>query len=283
MAQIVVLMTVFNRIALTVECLKSISATGLYNDGAVDIVVVDDKSTDSTNEILQSKFPDVKVISTPGDCFWSGGMRFGFEYIQSNYDFNYLFVVNNDVQFFSDRLNEFLLRCITNESGDTVFVGSICDRDDNFSYGGRKRVFGAFPFSPRPVVPAGSPAYVDTCNMNAVFIPKIILDDIGFLSPKFVHGMADFDWSWRLVRNSYKAISSEFYIGRCDRNSPSGTSYEVGISLRERYRRFFSTKEQPLRSIFALYLNNYKVSGLLWILITILKPVLYHIKLIKYK
>lgn len=58
------------------ECLESLSAT---KEISIEIVVVDDGSSDGTMEMLVTNFPEVHAILGTGDLWWAGGTNLAIE------------------------------------------------------------------------------------------------------------------------------------------------------------------------------------------------------------
>ena len=65
-------MTCFNRRETTLVALGRLVSQA--NDLQLDIVLVDDASTDGTAEAVRSEFPQVKVVQTSGDYYWAASM-----------------------------------------------------------------------------------------------------------------------------------------------------------------------------------------------------------------
>ena len=74
--KIAILITCYNRVEKTKECLKHcFSSLSLIDSFDYDIFLLDDNSPDKTGEILKKMYPDINVIYGNGKYFWSGGTR----------------------------------------------------------------------------------------------------------------------------------------------------------------------------------------------------------------
>ena len=100
-----VVIPVFNRIQLTTRCLESLLA---QTEKGMDIIVIDDGSTDGTSEVIPERFPEVQIIAGDGTLWWSGAVNLGIQQaLLSAAPEDYILLVNNDTYF--DPI--FLARC----------------------------------------------------------------------------------------------------------------------------------------------------------------------------
>ena len=95
MDKIAIIIPVFNRKNTTLNCLyqlQNITRKGF----AIDIIVIDDGSTDGTSDALRQNYPDTILLKGGGNLWWSGGVNKGFEYaLKEKYEFVY--TINDDV------------------------------------------------------------------------------------------------------------------------------------------------------------------------------------------
>jgi N-acetylglucosaminyl-diphospho-decaprenol L-rhamnosyltransferase len=93
---IYVLIPIFNRLELTKKCIESLKKQTIHHE--LEIVVVDDGSTDGTTEWLSLKHPDIKILKGSGGLFWGGAVHYGIEYLLKIGDAgDFILLVNNDV------------------------------------------------------------------------------------------------------------------------------------------------------------------------------------------
>lgn len=88
---------VFNRLNLTLQCLKSIARLNLENI-EIHIVIVDDGSTDGTEKTIKEKYPEFELVKGDGNLFYTAGMNRGVE-AALKHDPDYIFGFNNDSIF----------------------------------------------------------------------------------------------------------------------------------------------------------------------------------------
>lgn len=271
---ILTLTTCHNRHEKTLIALQSLINQNIDSSYDIEHYLVDDSSNNLTRTLVAKKYPSVNIIIGDGNLFWAGGMRYGYEHLPKSFD--YLILYNDDIEFYENSLKRLIKtanQCDNNvELKDNyVLVASFKDRNENFSYGGVRKKSKYHPLLFENVTPDNdSCKFADTLNMNLCLVPIKTLMKYGFLSDKFKHSGADFEYGLRLTKNSGKIIVSPGYYGLCDRNDTSDGVYSSKISLIQRYKRLFGVKGQPLSQRWHLY---YEYGGIFWFVL-FLKPYL---------
>ena len=74
-----IIIPAYNRVTFTVNCLESIKRQVNYKD--LNIVLIDDGSTDNTFNIIKKKFPKVKILKGTGFLFWTGAIDLGIKHV----------------------------------------------------------------------------------------------------------------------------------------------------------------------------------------------------------
>lgn len=100
---------VHNDLEYTKRCLVSLSIAvenSTYKDN-IDIIFVDDGSTDGTAEWINENYPKVKVLKGDGNLWWSGAMNVGAKYALEN-GAQYIFIINNDNLFEKDCIDKLI-------------------------------------------------------------------------------------------------------------------------------------------------------------------------------
>lgn len=255
---LVFLMASYNRKAKTLSLIRELSES--VKDHSFLIFVVDNNSTDGTREGIQKlDLPMLRLITTPNDMYWAQCMTFGYEREVKKMEYSFLIALNDDISLRRGWYDIFCkeLKIIHSE----LFVLAYSFKDDygNHSYGGLRSAYTLIKTKLIPVLPNGSIQLVDTINFNFVVISSGLLKQEGFLYKKYIHGLADFDFGFKLKSKGYPLFISGGYLGICNRNDIRDTSADTSLSLVSRIKRLHSIKEQPLIPRIFYFLRNDKI------------------------
>lgn len=255
----------FNRKESTIVALMQMQKFMAAADFECHFLVVDDCSSDGTYEEVRNQFPNVEIIRTSGDAYWAGAMRIGWEYIQARaQEFDAILAFNDDIELSLSQLAKNVPVIKRTHQNMDIFVGQFSGLDKQISYGLNVRQSRWHPlrFGLHYVDGQSEGRRVDcVANFNFIIIPREIIQTVGFLKPYFIHKGADFEFSLTALRSGYGFVSSNGFIGTCERNTAIGSSREAGISLMERWRRLTGDKEEKV-SVRYKYYSEY--AGTLW-------------------
>jgi GT2 family glycosyltransferase len=104
MPHISIIIPIYNRLRITQEGLSFIQAAldeynnlpGQERPFSVDIIVVDDGSSDGSAEWIIENYPAIKVIKTPGNLWWTGSANFGIQHALTHYRDLFGIIMQND-------------------------------------------------------------------------------------------------------------------------------------------------------------------------------------------
>ena len=100
-----------------------------------DYVIVNDGSTDGTDEMLAAMPYEIDLINGDGGLFWNRGMYEAIEHAKKAHpDYEYYMLMNDDTKFVPGIFDEMLPLF----APDKVMVGAMCGDDGRMSYGGIK-------------------------------------------------------------------------------------------------------------------------------------------------
>lgn len=267
---VAVAMTCHNRKSATMECLRCVFHSAKVGQCDIQIVLVDDGSTDGTSAAVLSEFPEAHVIQGCGSLFWNGGMRVAIEHALG-LENNFLMWLNDDTILDSNAL-EILLATysgVAQKEGDSqIVVGTTRDSDNRrATYGGLNRRHKFWrPVTFNLVQPADHVQRSDTMNGNCVLIPIELARRLGNLDQNFKHSMGDTDYGLRAQGNGAGVWVAPGTIGVCNRNSIAGSFVDPKIPIRARLQRILGPKGMPPRAWW-VYVKRHggALSPFLWL------------------
>jgi GT2 family glycosyltransferase len=212
-----VIIPVFNRKNLTRQCLISLlnqTYTGFQ------IIVVDDGSTDGTDEMLVTEFKEAIVLKGNGNLWWTGATNLGIEYTlqhskSPNTDF--VLTLNNDLEVPQNYLEKLVQAAMQN--GQSI-IGSLSvniSNTEQLSFCGVKwnrytakyhSIAKDFHYSYKMLKESNQEiVQSDLLPGRGTLIPLIVFLKIGLFDLiNFPHYAADEDFSWRARKAGYSLL-----------------------------------------------------------------------------
>jgi GT2 family glycosyltransferase len=224
----------------------------------IELIVVDDNSTDGTQEMLQrvkqeyENAMDIRIIEGSGNWFWSKSMSVCEQYVSVGTTGSLW--LNDDVDLYPtafEKLNDFI-----DQSPRTIFVGQCYDPlKKRLSFGGYKSTHRN-PMKITRVVALDRAQLLDTFCGNFVYIPSDIAAFIGGIDGEYEHGLGDLDFGYRATRAGVVALAMPGFIGECTKDELPKLQSRIQI-----IRFWNSRKKSPMRSQIR-FLR--KFGGALW-------------------
>ncbi|APA65493.1 glycosyltransferase family 2 protein [Maribacter sp. 1_2014MBL_MicDiv] len=244
MTHIAVLYTSHNRKTKTLKSLASINeAWSTFNKSLqITIYLTDDGSTDGTSEAIRKEFPEVNILQGNGNLFWAGGMINSWkEAIKKKYD-GYL-LLNDDTFICKNIFDDIIL---TDEYASKtfmtkgVYIGSTKDPEtDKLTYGGAvltNKLLYQFTI----LQPNGEFQQCDLGNANIMYVASEVVDKVGLLSPGYVHGIADYDYTLKCKKNNIPVLVMPNYCGFCERDTKGLYHSFHLMTFKERLKHLYS-------------------------------------------
>ena len=219
MQKIAILLTCYNRKNKTLSALSSLqkAAQCFKYPLKISVYLTDDGSTDGTSEAVRASFPKVVVLPGTGSLYWAGGMHNSWkEAVKKEY--NGFLLINDDTDVYEDlfiKLKQTEEHCVKHFGQKGIYIGSTRDpKTGNFTYGGGV-ITNKFLFKRKMLQPNDTIQECQVGNANIMYVSSDVVKKIGILSNKYIHGLADFDYTLEAVKNKIPVLIASDYCGYC--------------------------------------------------------------------
>ncbi len=182
----------------------------------VDVLVVDNASTDGSQQMVREKFPNVRLLehtkNIGGTGGFNAGMRWGMEAADRDYDFFWL--LDNDVTLFPDSLSG-LMTAIealphTAVAGSAILIMDKpdmvqeCGSDINWRRG-TLMSRGVGPFDKLEPNAIWQVDYVAACSL---LVRTLAIREVGIWDPAYFLYWDDIDFGLRFNRAGWRVVST---------------------------------------------------------------------------
>ncbi len=193
----------------TIECIESVKLLRYPN---FEIVIVDNGSTDSSEDVIKNKYPYIKLIQTGDNLGYAEGNNIGIRYAMEK-DADYVFLLNNDTIVEKDALDNLVdyaeKKSMIGIVGPKIllyhdqnviwFAGGIIDFFSGLSHkGGGKKDDGTFD-------EIQETDYITGC---ALLIKSDVINKIGLMDRNYFLLFEEADWCLRARNSGFKL----FYV-----------------------------------------------------------------------
>jgi GT2 family glycosyltransferase len=258
MTLVVAILACHDRMLLTVRALDALERQTAFPEVELEVVVVDDGSSDGTADAIADRWPETTLLRGDGTLYWARAMQLAEEVALTRRP-DFVLWLNDDVELWREALATLLVTA-RSEPG-TIVVGPVADPiSGEVAYSGI-RFLGGHPLRVEPVIPRGEIVEADTFNGNVVLVPGSIADALDGIDGSFEHGMADFDYGLRARNLGIRTVIAPTYLGTCRRNRALVPWRDDAFTTTEQWRKILSPKGLPPAS-YARYLRRH--GGLLW-------------------
>ncbi|HEY9490208.1 MAG TPA: glycosyltransferase family 2 protein [Chryseosolibacter sp.] len=201
---IYIVIPVYNRREFTRNCLNALKDQ-TYLDFTT--VVVDDGSTDGTEEMLAESFPDVKVLHEKGNLYWTAAVNIGIRFALSH-GADHILTLNNDtipapnfmanMIAWSDRKPEALLCSFEYDikTGRPCYGGELV----NWTWASSRYLLDELAEDAHRGLHA-----VSLAPGRGLLVPRNVFKSIGLFDERHLpHYLADFDFTCRAKRRGFE-------------------------------------------------------------------------------
>ncbi|MHA6249947.1 glycosyltransferase family 2 protein [Pontibacter sp. CAU 1760] len=201
---IYIVIPVFNRKHFTQACLQSLQRG---TNQQYKVIVVDDGSTDGTAEMLRQDFPEVTVLKTEGNLFWTASVNLGIRHaLQSGA--SYVMTLNNDLEVAPDFIQN-TYKWIAAKPDAIIGALEMDAATRKPAYGGEiidfktnsvRHVLQELPKEQQVGL-----HQVSQLPGRGLLIPKAVFEKIGlFDQDRFPHYVADYDFTHTALRHGFE-------------------------------------------------------------------------------
>lgn len=207
---VVIIILNYNKKEDTLICLESVSN---LNYSPFEIILIDNGSVDGSAEKIKNIFPRVHLIESKKNLGASGGRNLGIKYADENFNYEFLFFLDNDVTIRQNALSEMVQSFFSEENIGIVspkcyvmnshgiikyaggmqvnfITGSISD------IGGGKKDEGQFEIS----------KFISASG-GLFLISKSVVNEVGNFDEYFnPYGWEDIDFSLRVRKLGYNIL-----------------------------------------------------------------------------
>ena len=206
--RVAIVTPVHNRRELTLQCLQSLSR--IKRDGLdIQIIVVDDGSTDGTSDAIRQRFPEVEIVEGDGNLWYTAGTNLGIETaLKSNPD--YILGINDDSIFDANFLQR-MIECA--EKYPRSVVGALLLLWDTphkvFQVSPKWNVWrGGWRYWQEQTVwtVPNKPWAVEMIVGNCILYPAQVFKENGLMNPTKLAQYGDAEFTPRIKRNGWRLL-----------------------------------------------------------------------------
>ncbi len=208
---VVIIILNLNKREDTLKCLESVSKLDYSH---YEVVVVDNGSTDGSAEAILNAFPDVHLIRSANNLGVSGGRNLGIEYANNNFQYMYLFFLDNDTLVDKESLGELIKATrkdkqigIVTPKGYMMFPPHVITSAGGINinlYAGSVYDIGSGEVDKGQY---DQPKFVTSCAGFAFLVKKEVFSQIGWFNEIFnPYGWEDVDFSLRARKRGFKIL-----------------------------------------------------------------------------
>lgn len=198
--RICVIIVTYNGMKWIDRCMSDLSNSTM----AVDTVVVDNGSTDSTLDFIKNNYPEVMVFKMDHNLGFGQANNYGIKYaLKCGYEF--IFLLNQDAYVYSDMF-ENLISAVENANVDNIGIVSPMQLHPNGKW--LEAHFEAYVKRSMPIEKlSGEGCFVvDGVQAAGWLIPRNTLEIIGGFNPLFFHYGEDENYFQRVVYHGLKTV-----------------------------------------------------------------------------
>ena len=247
--RVFVILPVHNRRKLTESFVKNLKSQ-IYEK--IELVLVDDGSSDGTSMAISELYPSVHVLKGDGNLWWAGSIDMGLQFVKSRdpHPDDLILLINDDTEIQED----FILNgvhLIAQQPGRLLLAKSRNHQNNSFQEVGSKIFWPLFRISK-----AKNDEDINCAPSRGLLFQWNAYLRIGAWVPKILpHYCSDYEFTCRAIRKGFPILTSDLFCLKTD-TSATGMEFIEANNSKEYFRKAFS-----MRSIR----NPWTVSKFIWL------------------
>ena len=244
----------FNTKDLLAGCLSSVLGSAGFEKGGLEIIVVDNASTDGSVEMLNNKFPHLKVIRNKINVGFSAGNNIGIAESEGKY----ILLLNSDTKVEPNTIRGM----IDFMDEDKLIGAATCKLElgdgslDFASHRGFPTPWNSFFYFILPlarIFPKSGlfggyhqgwkdfsvPHEVDVISGAFFMVKRSVIRKVGLLDERFFMYGEDIDWCYRIKKEGYKIMYNP-HFKTVHYKKQSGRSCKNDRTLRKKTHSMFA-------------------------------------------
>lgn len=218
MQKVYILLPVHNRSIVTEHFIDCLAAQSYSN---YHLILIDDGSTDGTEEMVQAKIKNLTVLKGQGDWWWAGSLQQGISWLIHSEveDRDIVMFANDDITFEDDFLQK-AVGILENLDG-ALLLPHLRDEITGLPQeSGIEADLHNLTF-----IPAASPDKINCLSTRGLFMRISDLQKIGKFHPRLLpHYLSDYEFTIRAQRKGLMLITNAEIAIQLDRKQTSSRS-----------------------------------------------------------
>jgi len=234
--KIYILLPVHNRVQITerfIDCLIKQTYSNYH------LILIDDGSTDNTDQMVKSKVSNLSIIKGDGTWWWAGSLQKGIEYLESDNakDDDIVMFANDDILFNADLLQAAVEKLAPN----MLLLPQLLNEDTGqVEESGVNANFKGFSFKT-----AQSSTSINCLPTRGIFTHISTIRTIGSFRPKILpHYWSDYEYTIRAGKKGVRLKTARELVIIADKDQ-TGLHDVRGMDFLSFLSQYFSKRSVP--------------------------------------